>query len=321
MIRLPARVRQDINQWYSKGVPFLFVVDYRGERASAWRLSEVPRERVLYQIGGYTNREKKPFSFSWRVKRPVSWERYQKAFQRVQDYQRAGENYLLNLTFPTEIELSCDLWTVACVVEAPYVFALRDECVVFSPETFVIIEGETISTFPMKGTKRAEGEENLHLLYQDPKEQAEHVAVVDLLRNDLGQVCSSVEVKRYRYWERVNRGQGELFQTSSHIEGKLEKGIGIAEVFEALLPAGSVTGVPKPRALAIIEEVEGYERGWYTGVFGLFDGKRLTSAVMIRYIEKTSQGVFYKSGGGIMIYSDPYQEYQELLEKVYVPVF
>ncbi|MFN3659780.1 MAG: hypothetical protein ACK4TN_00915, partial [Brevinematales bacterium] len=62
MIQLPAKVRQDINQWYSRGEPFLFAVDYRGERALAWRLSEVPGESVLYKIGGYTNREKRQLS-------------------------------------------------------------------------------------------------------------------------------------------------------------------------------------------------------------------------------------------------------------------
>ncbi|MCX7881734.1 MAG: aminodeoxychorismate synthase component I [Brevinematales bacterium] len=321
MIRLPGKVKDTLSIWYAKREPFLFVVDYKGERTSLWRLGDVPQERILFQVGSLTNRKCYQEKVSWAVVSPVSWERYREAFERVQAYQRQGENYLLNLTFPTGIELSHDLWTLAHTVQAPYILALRGECLVFSPETFVVIEGGKIATFPMKGTISADREENLSLLYNDPKEQAEHVAIVDLLRNDLGQVCSHVEVKRYRYWERVHRGRGELYQTSSHIEGDLQKDIGIGEVFEAILPAGSVTGVPKPRALEIIAEVEKYERGWYTGVFGIFDGQRIVSAVMIRYIEQTPQGMVYKSGGGVMVYSNAAREYQELLEKVYVPVF
>lgn len=87
-----------------------------------------------------------------------------------------------------------------------------------------------------------------------------------------------------------------------------------------MLPAGSVTGAPKRETIKIIEEVEQYDRGWYTGVFGIFDGKQLDSAVMIRFIERDSEGLIYKSGGGITFMSDPAKEYEELIAKVYVPV-
>ena len=87
-----------------------------------------------------------------------------------------------------------------------------------------------------------------------------------------------------------------------------------------MLPAGSVTGAPKKQTVAIIRESENYERGWYTGVFGVFDGKSLDSAVMIRYIEKDSGKFCYKSGGGITYMSDPEKEYEELISKIYVPV-
>ncbi len=320
MIHFSSEVRQRLTEWYQKGVPFLFVVDSRGEQVRLWRLVDVP-PTVIYQVGELTNRKPVSLPVALEVVSPVSWERYREAFERVQSYQRAGENYLLNLTFPTEVRLSRDLWEVAHTVRSPFVLGIRDEFLVFSPETFVVIEGKRIATFPMKGTISAEREENLRQLYGDPKEAAEHVAVVDLLRNDLGQVCRRVEVKRYRYWERVVHARGELYQTSSHIEGELHPDIGMGEVFEAILPAGSVTGVPKPRACEIIAEVEGYDRGWYTGVFGVFDGRCLVSAVMIRYLEKMKEGIFYKSGGGVMVYSDAQREYQELLEKVYVPVF
>ena len=88
-----------------------------------------------------------------------------------------------------------------------------------------------------------------------------------------------------------------------------------------LLPAGSISGTPKRKSVEIIEAIEGYERGFFTGVFGVYDGKSLDSAVMIRFLEKTDEGYVFKSGGGITLLSDAFQEYDELCDKVYVPVF
>jgi len=87
-----------------------------------------------------------------------------------------------------------------------------------------------------------------------------------------------------------------------------------------LLPAGSITGAPKKKTVEIIKEVENYARGYYTGVFGCFDGQNLDCAVMIRYLEKIGAQIFYKSGGGITTYSDVKSEYRELIDKVYVPI-
>jgi para-aminobenzoate synthetase component 1 len=87
-----------------------------------------------------------------------------------------------------------------------------------------------------------------------------------------------------------------------------------------MLPAGSVTGAPKLETVRIIKESENYERGWYTGIFGVFDGKSLDSGVMIRFIEKKGNDFYFKSGGGITYMSDPLKEYEELITKVYVPV-
>jgi len=87
-----------------------------------------------------------------------------------------------------------------------------------------------------------------------------------------------------------------------------------------MLPAGSVTGAPKKETVRIIRESEKYNRGWYTGIFGVFDGRNLDSAVMIRFIENDSGTMCYKSGGGITFMSNAESEYKELIGKVYVPV-
>ena len=86
----------------------------------------------------------------------------------------------------------------------------------------------------------------------------------------------------------------------------------------SMLPAGSISGAPKKKTVEIITEAEGYDRGYYTGVFGCFDGENLDSAVMIRFIEKQESGeLLFKSGGGLTVYSDPDSEYREMIDKVY----
>ena len=95
----------------------------------------------------------------------------------------------------------------------------------------------------------------------------------------------------------------------------------IGTLLHKLLPAGSICGAPKPQTLAIIKEAENYDRGYYTGVFGIFDGQNLDSSVMIRFIEKQEDGsLIFKSGGGITAFSDPRSEYQEMIDKVYLGV-
>ena len=87
-----------------------------------------------------------------------------------------------------------------------------------------------------------------------------------------------------------------------------------------LLPAGSISGAPKPRTLDIIQRAVGYERGYYTGITGIFDGENLDSGVLIRFIENTEKGLIFKSGGGITARSEVQAEYQEMIDKVYLPI-
>ncbi|MBD3796742.1 MAG: chorismate-binding protein, partial [Campylobacterales bacterium] len=108
---------------------------------------------------------------------------------------------------------------------------------------------------------------------------------------------------------------------SSHISGDLDNNwhVNLGNIMQALLPAGSISGTPKKSTVALIEEIEQYERGFFTGVFGVYDGQKFDSGVMIRYIEKTSGGYLYKSGGGITLDSDPKAEYKEMCDKIYLP--
>jgi len=95
----------------------------------------------------------------------------------------------------------------------------------------------------------------------------------------------------------------------------------LGDILFSLLPAGSISGAPKAKTLEIINQAEGYNRGFYTGICGWFDGENFDSAVMIRFIEQNGENLIFKSGGGITAQSELTKEYEELIQKVYVPIY
>jgi para-aminobenzoate synthetase component 1 len=255
-------------------------------------------------------------------KSPVSFSYYKNAFDLAQENIRLGNSYLLNLTFPTSVETDASLEEIFRISTAKYKLLYKNEFVVFSPETFVRIAGGIISSNPMKGTIQGSVPDAENTILNDEKEMAEHNTITDLIRNDLSIVAENVTVRRFRYVERIRSGDGELLQVSSEITGTLGKDYRsrLGEIITGMLPAGSVTGAPKRETVRIIKECEKYDRGWYTGIFGVFDGKDLDSAVMIRYIENNSGKLTFKSGGGITSLSDARKEYDELIAKVNIPI-
>jgi para-aminobenzoate synthetase component 1 len=136
-------------------------------------------------------------------------------------------------------------------------------------------------------------------------------------------VATNVKVEQFRYINIIKTHDKTLLQVSSKITGQLPDDYRehLGEILSKLLPAGSICGAPKRKTLEIINQSEIYDRGYYTGVFGIFDGKDLQSAVMIRFIEKCGENFIFKSGGGITFLSEPSNEYQELIDKVYVPIY
>jgi len=175
----------------------------------------------------------------------------------------------------------------------------------------------------MKGTIDARIDHASDKIMQSKKEFSEHNTIVDLIRNDLSMVAKNVRVKKFRYIDRIMTHESELLQVSSEIVGKLPDSYSenIGNILFKLLPAGSVSGAPKQKTLEIIKEAEKSDRGYYTGIFGIFDGINLESAVMIRFIENKNGKLIYRSGGGITAMSKLQDEYQELIDKVYVPVY
>jgi para-aminobenzoate synthetase component 1 len=233
-----------------------------------------------------------------------------------------GNTYLLNLTFPTKINTNYALEEIFYSSKAKYKLYCDNKLVVFSPETFVQIQNGKISSCPMKGTIDASVENAEEILLNDEKEIAEHNTIVDLIRNDLSIVAKNVKVEKFRYVETVKTSVKTLLQTSSLISGELRDDYNenIGTLMLSLLPAGSISGAPKKKTVEVIKEVENYSRGYYTGIFGVFDGINLDSAVMIRFIENINGEFYFKSGGGITFMSNPEAEYQEMIDKVYVTI-
>jgi para-aminobenzoate synthetase component 1 len=303
--------------------PFLFLVDFEMKAIRLFPLDNMP-DTVLFKFrakGNPTAGKRKEGTFAFR-KFPMTFAAYNRAFVTVQKHIHAGNTFLANLTFPTPVETDLTLRDIYLQSSARYKILVEDEFVCFSPETFITIKDGIISTFPMKGTRKVLSPESEKELLADNKEIAEHNTVVDLLRNDLSMVASGVRVNRFRYIDRIYTHEGELLQVSSEITGRLPGGYQsrIGEILFDLLPAGSVTGAPKARTMAVIREAEKTDRGYYSGVCGIFDGNNLDSAVLIRFIENHNGVMRFRSGGGITFLSEARAEYNELKDKVYVPI-
>ena len=251
---------------------------------------------------------------------PLSFQDFRVSYDQVLHELTIGNSYLVNLTFKTQIELSLSLDQIFELSKAKYKLKYKDKFVVFSPETFIRIENGFIYSYPMKGTIDAKIPNADRIILEDPKELSEHVTIVDLIRNDLSQVAQDVEVSKFRFISEVKTNEKTLLQVSSEIKGKLFDESRIGSTLFKLLPAGSISGAPKNKTIKIISQAENYDRGYFTGICGIFDGEVFDSGVMIRFIEKENETYYFKSGGGITALSDPQKEYNEFVDKVYVPI-
>ena len=302
-------------------IPFLFVIDYEKKEIFAQEITKL--KNIFFKVPGFRNFALPPKTYPKILsKKPLSFNEYKEMFDAVQRQIRLGNTYLLNLTASTPITTDASLLEIFYTTKAKFKLYFQDRFICFSPERFVKIKNNTIHTYPMKGTIDASIPDAQQKILANQKEMAEHVMIVDLLRNDLNMVAANVRVKRFRYIDEIVAGEKKLLQVSSEIVGTLPNNWHehLGEIFDKLLPAGSITGTPKKSTCKIIQTIEKEPRGFYTGVFGYFDGKNLDSAVMIRFIEQHNNKLYYKSGGGITIDSDAKKEYQELLDKIYIPI-
>lgn len=318
----PETIRQSINRLAAQGRPFLFAVNF--EMTEGYLVEDPAQGRDLfYSVLGAGNKpERRPAAGSASLEvQPLGPEEYRQKFEVVARGLQRGDSYLTNLTVRTPIDCPLTLEDIFLLSSSPYQLYVPGRFVCFSPERFVKISQGRISTNPMKGTIDAAIPGAERLILDDFKETAEHNTIVDLLRNDVSIWAEDVRVERFRYIDRIKTRQREILQVSSEIVGQLPPDYlsQLGDVIFTMLPAGSCSGAPKRSTVDIIQRAEGEARGYYTGVFGVFDGRDFDSAVMIRFIEEEAERKYFRSGGGITAYSSWEDEYREVLEKIYLP--
>lgn len=310
-----------LNRLGKNKIPCLFVCNF--DKTEFFLTTNLNHKDILYKFDtkqNYKSIQSKPLEIIQKSYTLQS--KYKKQFNKVQHEIVSGNTYLLNLTNQTQIDINGTLEDIFNSTKAKFKMLFFDDFTFFSPERFIEIVDNHIYTYPMKGTLDASVPNAKEQLLSNQKELAEHIMVVDLLRNDLSMVSDDVRVKKFRYVEEIHTSKTKLLATSSKISAKLNSNWtdNLGSMLLRLLPAGSITGTPKSSTTQIIHDIEDYDRGFFTGVCGIFDGDSLDSAVMIRFIDKQNDKLYYKSGGGITYDSDMYAEYTEMCQKVYLPI-
>lgn len=320
---------QQANHFGQHKEPFFFLIDFEQQKPIILPMEQAEKEQIFFAISQPKGSKS---NVNWSVNlptencyfssEPMKFEDYQRGFNLVKDELQKGNSYLLNLTYPSKIQTNYNLMQLFQQTKATYKLLFKNEFVCFSPEPFIQIYENKIYTYPMKGTIDANIENAEQTLLNSQKELREHYTIVDLMRNDLAIVAKNIEVKRFRYVEKIHTERGAILQTSSEICGELAENwqSNIGDILAALLPAGSISGAPKEKTVEIIQQAEQQPRGYYTGIFGIFNGETLQSAVAIRFIEQQDEQYYFRSGGGITIQSDVQDEYDELCAKVYLPL-
>ncbi|HEX4382182.1 MAG TPA: anthranilate synthase component I family protein, partial [Myxococcales bacterium] len=255
---------------------------------------------------------------------------FKAAVKRALEYIRAGDIFQVVLSQRFELP-DCDGFslyrTLRAASPAPYHFYLRlggRELFGASPELLVEVASGKMTVRPIAGTRRrgATIEEDLQLeaeLRADQKERAEHTMLVDLGRNDVGRAAriGSVKVERFLETERFSH----VMHLTSEVSGLLKPGLSAVDAFSAAFPAGTLSGAPKIRALQIIDELEGVQRGPYGGAVGWFSGAGDAQlAIAIRTLFRADGRLFAQAGAGIVADSDPDAEWREVMAKIQASV-
>jgi para-aminobenzoate synthetase/4-amino-4-deoxychorismate lyase len=247
------------------------------------------------------------------------YRKYVPGFNKIKRYIRDGEIYQVNYCMRVPFDLNGSagaMFAGMCAAQrTSYSAFLRngDTCVLScSPEVFFEVNNRKITMKPMKGTMRA-GKGARVKLFNCPKNRAENIMIVDLIRNDLSKISEqgSVGVPELFNIEKF----GGLLQMTSTVTGRLRKGTGFSGIIKALFPSGSVTGAPKIRAMRMIAELEDEPRGIYTGAMGFAHRKRSVFNIPIRTAVLTGNSGYFGTGSGIVNDSDLDGEFRECMDK------
>ena len=309
-------LEKKLNYYGKLKIPIFFVISFDMKDFDIIPLDNLPKD-IIYTIDDINI--KKNSTYLNIVK--TSYKEYEKQFLNVINNIKKGNTYIFNLTNETKISNNISLKNIYESCNAKYKLYYKNKFLSFSPETFVKISSNKIYSFPMKGTIDAKIKNAKNKILNNKKELAEHTMIVDLIRNDLSIYASDVNVDKFRYIEKIKAGNKDLYQVSSKISAQLPNNWNenIGNILCSLLPAGSITGTPKRSTVNLINKIENYNRDFFTGIWGVYDGENIDTSVLIRFIQNNNGSYVYKSGGGITIDSDCLSEYNEMNDKIYIP--
>lgn len=257
----------------------------------------------------------------------ITKEEYFEKINYIKNKIKEGITYEVNFTYPSIVKTNADDFELYNFLlkkqKTPYNTFLKNKyetILSFSPELFFKLKGNKILTKPMKGTapKGKNTEENNKIkefLYNDIKNRAENVMIVDLLRNDLGKIAKTGSVKVEKLFDIEEHKT--LFQMTSEISAELEYGTTLFDIFNAIYPCGSITGAPKKSTMQVISETEKFSREVYCGAIGLIHKDYTEISVPIRILQKKQNEKFYTyyAGGAIVWDSTAEDEWEETLTK------
>lgn len=252
---------------------------------------------------------------------------YRQRFEQVQAYLTAGDCYQINLTQRFSAPYQGDEWSAYCQLsehnQAPFSAFIRlpDACVLsLSPERFLALAGRAVSTKPIKGTRPrrhdlVDDAAAAAELRQAPKDRAENLMIVDLLRNDIGRVCQPGSVRVPSLF--AIESFPAVHHLVSTIEGDLLPEHSATDLLRACFPGGSITGAPKIRAMAIIEELEPHRRNAYCGSIGYISQHgQMDTSITIRTLIAEGGQLYVWAGGGLVADSNVVDEYAETFHKL-----
>ncbi len=251
---------------------------------------------------------------------------FESAVEKCVEYIRAGDIFQVVISQRFELPNVCDAFevyrTLRVVNPSPFMFFVRTPAVTLvgaSPEVMCRVIDGVVTVRPLAGTRPRgktpkEDQDLAEELLADPKERAEHVMLVDLGRNDVGRVAryGSVELSDVMVIERYSH----VMHISSNVQGVLQPSMNAMDAMKACLPAGTVSGAPKVRAMQVIDEVEPHRRGPYAGAVGYLDySGNMDTCIALRTLVFCNDRIYVQAGAGIVADSVPSAEYQETLNK------
>lgn len=293
-------------------------------------LVDSERQRLVVLFSQPSADPIKPFTLKAPMRADLSAEDYRQALQRIQQYIQAGDCYQVNFAQRFRADCAGEPWAAYCALRAacPTPFSgfqsLPDGGAVLSlsPERFVRVSQRQVETRPIKGTRprglsAEQDAANAAELLASPKDRAENLMIVDLLRNDLGRTCRTGSVRVPELFSLES--YPNVHHLVSSVTGELADGRDALDLIAGSFPGGSITGAPKIRAMQIIDELEPTRRGLYCGSLLYLDVRgEMDSSIAIRSLLVKDGQVCCWGGGGIVADSQWHAEYQESITKVKV---